>query len=251
MCLAVLFYKHFDDCPLALAANREEAYDRPTHPPHWWGSPPLFAGQDRRAGGTWLGVNRAGLLVALTNRVTGSESTLPPAPQPRSRGQLCVDALRRPSADEALSWTRSHLDVEAYNPFNLLLADHASAWVVHFDGTIRVSQLTPGIHYLAETGLDDPSHPRIAGARMLIEDGIAETWTSSLPALRQTMATHQGDMDPTARMCRHLGRFGTVSSTLVGLPSSRLEQATYEHAPGPPCSQPFEDLSHRLREGLG
>ena len=248
MCLAILFHRHFSDAPLALAANREEAYDRPALPPHWWGDHPLFAGRDQRAGGTWLGVNRSGLLVALTNRAADPENTPLTAGPPRSRGQLCVDALQQSSAAEALAWATSHLGVEPYNPFNLLLADGTSAWVVHLDGAVRVSELAPGIHYLAETDVDDPTHPRIAAARDLIDAGIAETWAATLPALRRIMGTHQADLGAGARMCRHLGRSGTVSSALVALPAAGLYGTTYEHAPGPPCEKPFEDLSARLRE---
>lgn len=247
MCLAILFHRHFADTPLALAANREEAYARPALAPYWWADQPIFAGQDQRAGGTWLGLNRSGLLVALTNRIVDSPADGESETRPRSRGQLCVDALRQSSASEALSWADSHLGAERYSPFNLLLADGQSAWVVHLEGDVRITELTPGIHYVAETDVNDPHHPRLAAARDLVETGIGPTWSASLPALRQTMGRHQPDVDPRAHMCRHLGRAGTVSSALVSIPGHSLEGATYEHAPGPPCTEPFGALTGALR----
>ena len=69
MCLIVLFTRQFDTCPLVLGANREERYGRPSTAPRWLGgTPDVFAGQDQIAGGTWLGVNGHGVVVAITNR---------------------------------------------------------------------------------------------------------------------------------------------------------------------------------------
>ena len=48
---------------LVVAANRDEYHARPTAPAAWWDEGWL-AGRDLRAGGTWLGVTRAGSLRA-------------------------------------------------------------------------------------------------------------------------------------------------------------------------------------------
>ena len=69
MCLLALYYQTIPGAPLAVAANREEFFDRPFLPPRVLGSRCRYlAGVDQRAGGTWLGVNQHGLLVAVTNR---------------------------------------------------------------------------------------------------------------------------------------------------------------------------------------
>ena len=47
-----------------LAANRDERLDRPWDPPSaWWPEHPgTVAGRDRMAGGTWMGMNRSGVV---------------------------------------------------------------------------------------------------------------------------------------------------------------------------------------------
>ena len=84
MCVLALFVGD----SLTVAANRDEFLGRPSAPPSEI-EPGIFAPQDREAGGTWLGVNRHGLFVAVTNR---HEPKRPP--NAYSRGRLALDALR-------------------------------------------------------------------------------------------------------------------------------------------------------------
>ena len=88
MCVLALWLGADPKTPLIAAANRDEAYDRPSAPPAEI-EPGIVAGKDLRSGGTWLGFNRHGLFVALTNRKTPG----PPAGAP-SRGLLALEALR-------------------------------------------------------------------------------------------------------------------------------------------------------------
>jgi len=82
-------YKSAKDAPILVAHNREEQLDRPTQAPRIQsGRPRVVCGIDRKAGGTWLGVNQNGLLVAVANR----RKTVVPA-EPRSRGVLCRELL--------------------------------------------------------------------------------------------------------------------------------------------------------------
>ena len=85
-----------DVCVLAIllgpgrvvAANRDESLGRPAAPPAEV-EPGIVAGRDLEAGGTWLGVNRHGLFVAVTNRGQPART-----PESRSRGLLALEALR-------------------------------------------------------------------------------------------------------------------------------------------------------------
>src|SRR5918912_1275394 len=67
MCLLALLYRVASDAPVVVGANREEFYARGGDPPQVLGGAAV-AGVDPLAGGTWLGVNAHGLLVAVTNR---------------------------------------------------------------------------------------------------------------------------------------------------------------------------------------
>ena len=82
MCMLVLAYRVRADCPLLLAANRDELYDRPAAPARFWPeAPQLLAGRDLLAGGSWLGVTRAGRFAAVTNYREARPVT-PPVPRP-------------------------------------------------------------------------------------------------------------------------------------------------------------------------
>ena len=73
---------------LLVAANRDEAFDRPSGPPSEV-EPGVVAGVDLLRGGTWLGYNQHGLFVAVTNRKAPAvEATS------YSRGLLAREALR-------------------------------------------------------------------------------------------------------------------------------------------------------------
>ena len=73
---------------LLVAANRDEAFDRPSAPPAEV-EPGIVAGRDLRAGGTWLGYNNHGLFVAVTNRKEPAAAV-----DAYSRGLLAREALR-------------------------------------------------------------------------------------------------------------------------------------------------------------
>jgi uncharacterized protein with NRDE domain len=84
MCTVVILRRPGHDWPLLLAANRDEMRGRPWSPPgrHWPDRPATRAGLDHEAGGSWLGVNDSGVVVAILNR-RGSLGT---AEGKRSRG---------------------------------------------------------------------------------------------------------------------------------------------------------------------
>ena len=245
MCLCILFYKIAPSFPLLMAANREERYDRPADLPSWLdapaifaGAPAIFAGRDREAGGTWQGINPSGLLVALTNRSGGQQD-----PDRRSRGQFCLDVLRHPSARAAVDWLRDHLAVHSYNPCNLICADVGEAFAVHHDGiSTEILSIPPGIHFLTDTDLDDPHHPRISYARDLIKNELSRDWPDLRRTLERTMADHADGISPEASICLHGEIGGTVSSSIIALREADLRGAKFHSAPGAPCIHPYEDI---------
>jgi uncharacterized protein with NRDE domain len=73
---------------LIIAANRDESRSRPSGPLQVIDDCGSVGGKDLRSGGTWLGVNKAGLFVAVTNRAepAGVEASY-------SRGLVALEAL--------------------------------------------------------------------------------------------------------------------------------------------------------------
>ena len=95
-----------------VAANRDEAYARPFSAPRpWLGGTPFWAPRDEEEGGTWIGVNRTGLVAAITNR-----SMLPESPGRASRGHLVTGMLARGDLDAACAWVEAELRRSPRNP---------------------------------------------------------------------------------------------------------------------------------------
>ncbi len=153
MCLILFSYqpgiRSTDSGRLIIAANRDEAFRRPTDPAGFWADAPrVFAGRDRNHGGTWLGVTRQGRFAALTNyREPGMHD--PAAP---SRGALVSDFLRTEIA--AADYCRLIATRNGqWNGFNLLAYDGRELWYVSNRGS-HAQPVAPGVHGLSNHLLD-------------------------------------------------------------------------------------------------
>src|SRR5512132_2276450 len=127
MCTIVLLRRPGHAWPVLIAANRDEMADRPWRAParHWSDRSAVSAGLDVLGGGTWLGVNDAGVTAAVLNRI----NTLGPAPGRRSRGDLPLAALDHPTARSAVR-SIARIDPGVYRPFNMVIADADAAYCV-------------------------------------------------------------------------------------------------------------------------
>lgn len=241
MCLLAVFYQVDADCPVFVGANREEAYARKALSPEVRSlrDMPWLGGLDELAGGTWLGLNERGLVVAVTNR---RKSQVPS--NCRSRGLLCRDLLAFPSAGEALASAEQSIASHPYDGFNLALIDPRQAFVLEAGDVPRLTALPRGIHLIANGELNDPLDARLARVRGFCEtlrDVPSTLWASEF---RMLLGEHATDVAPP--VCLHQGDGGTVSATVLALPTD-TRRAEYWYAPGPPCTTPFEDLSPQLR----
>jgi uncharacterized protein with NRDE domain len=179
MCLVFISFQIEGCAPLGIGANREESRHRPTTSPVGCRSRSLrclLAGADHGpdgsfpAMGTWLGVNEAGMAVAVTNRQDGE---LAWADQTRSRGLLAVELLGLDGPERAARCARVELGRGGFGGCNYLIADPAMAFVVQAPGARRVSveKLAPGIHAMTNRDLDDPDDPRIRFVAAQLEPG--------------------------------------------------------------------------------
>lgn len=239
-----ILYKTAKDTPILMAANREESYDRPTQVPKIQsGSPRAICGIDRKAGGTWFGVNQHGLVVAVTNR---RKRNVPR--DPRSRGLLCRDLLSQPNARKAAEYAATELETGAYAGANYLCADAEYGAVIYGGGRIEIVELTPGLHLLTDGNLDDPHDQRHEFIRRML---TLHTLDSSVTFLAVASRAFSRKPDVAGRRGVVLtgGDTGTVSSTLLSLPD-RIQRAVYQYAPGPPSDHSYDDLSALLRQVL-
>lgn len=249
MCTLALYFHVFSQYPLVVAANRDESLARPSRPPtQLWHAPQVYGGQDVLAGGTWLGINEHGLLAGVLNRHTKQ----PPDPGRRSRGLLCLDTLKCSSALEALQFIKTQ-SATSYNPFNLLIADCSTAYVVHsVHDTLQINQLGHGVHLLTNLNLNDPECPRIARSfqhfLQVSKDFSSQPLTlpDLFAKLHRFLADHDTQLDPRAQdprngLCVHLPGYGTRSSSLLAY-SRDARRYTYLFAPGPPCRVSYSEV---------
>ncbi len=245
MCLLALGYRIVEDAAVVVGANREEFYRRGGEPPRVIETAAdgqasrAVAGIDPTAGGTWLGVNAHGVLVAVTNRPQSR-----PPQRPRSRGLLARDLLAFPTAHTATQYAIRELESGSYAGCNLVCADAASAAVIHAGDWLRVRPLPPGFHVLTNRDVNDPGDPRVAHVRGWLASRRCLAAEQCLEALRQVCAHHEPDNPP---VCFRLADRGTVSSSLITV-RAPLARSTWWHAQGPPDRTPYADCSSLFRE---
>lgn len=243
MCTLALEFQPDSDLPILIAANRDEALDRPSSGPALREAPIRYvAPRDERAGGTWLGLNERGLFVGITNRYGR-----PPDSARRSRGQLVIEALGYTSA-AALHEHMSALDPRRYNPFHLLYVDAQFAGATWTDGeSLRQESLGPGLHVVTERSF-------AAVPTVEREARLRETWrelrvnsSGELERLRAALVIH----DPVTRIggtCVHAEalNYGTRSSLLLAFPRHRAA-ARLLWAEGHPCENPHLERADLVR----
>ncbi len=208
-----------------IGANRDEMVARSWEAPaEYW--PGIIGGRDILGGGTWMALNRHGVMAAVLNR----HGSLGPAPGKRSRGELPLLALRETSAAAAAE-RLSQLDAGAYRSFNLVLADMEAAYLLRGleAGTPLPQRLEPGTTMLTSGEPNDTSLPRIA--RHLPKFTMADftQWGTLL-------ADRAPPWESTLNIPERDG-FATVCSSLLRFAPGEGPQWWF--AAGPPHIAPF------------
>lgn len=188
MCLIAFALNADPACPLLIAANRDEFFDRPTAPLHRWkldGGTDVLGGRDLRDGGTWLGLNPQGRVAMLTNV---RQPALTAAR--RSRGELVTRWLQ---GDDDVERFAADVAPADYGAFNLVVGDfHESAWhwlgnrdpeAPHGTDTSQLHRcaLGAGIHGLSNASLNTP-WPKTERLKAAVGESLSRTsdWISPL-----------------------------------------------------------------------
>jgi uncharacterized protein with NRDE domain len=243
MCTLILLRDRVPGYPLFLLMNRDELYGRPSEEPTLTREPTsIVAPRDVQAGGTWIGVNEVGVVAAISNREEGTFDSAR-----RSRGLLCLEALRHTSALEVKDFVEEEVAEEAYNPFNLLYGDRGHAFVTHFAGEPRTVELGSGLHVLANMDVDDAEQPRVHLVQEALGERRPEDLAAAIKAVREVAADHtvfQGES-----VCRHGDRAGTVSSSLIAISENFPSDSLFLYSAAQPHDAQYEDYS-ALLEGF-
>ena len=244
MCIMALLYRTAKNTPILVASNREERYDRPSQPPKIQsGTPRVICGVDRKAGGTWMGINQFGLFATVTNR----RKPNPPA-DPRSRGLLCRELLDCQTARQAVLVAADEMATGAYDGANYVVADAEYAGVVHGGSRVEIVDLEPGLHVITNGNVDDPRDERHEYVRRML---TLHTLDSAVTFLAVASRVFSRESDSHGRRGAVIsgGDYGTVSSVLLAL-GNKMQHSSLQYAPGPPHQTPYDDLSALLRQVL-
>jgi uncharacterized protein with NRDE domain len=168
MCLILIAWRVHPRYPCVVAANRDEFHARPTAPADWWADhPQILAGRDLQAGGTWLGLTRAGRFAALTN-YRGPEQRRVDVP---SRGALVTAMLSSTAGVEQGLSTLQGVGAN-YNGFNLIFSDGRRLGI--YESTQGAGrELGPGIYGLSNHLLDTP-WPKVEQAKSRLESVLLD-----------------------------------------------------------------------------
>lgn len=244
MCTLLLAADVLPGLPLVVVANRDERLDRPAAPPALSADGRVLAPRDLVAFGTWLGLNRHGVFVAITNRF------LEPKDASRvSRGALVAEALGQRSA-RAVHEVMADVDPARHNGFHLVYADVTGSSSLGVLATVSdgamLAQLVlgRGLHVLTErsfgAGDDRRRRARIDAAwsrSTATEDGRPST-LAALDRLTTVLAEHDDD-SPLDATCIHADAmgYGTRSGMVLGVDATGAARMLW--AEGPPCRTPF------------
>lgn len=173
MCLIFLSLKSHSSYKLIVAANRDEFYNRKTADADYWQDyPHVLGGRDLDAGGTWLGMSKAGKISMVTNfRDFKNIKTQAP-----SRGHLVSDYLIGNDTPETfLQKLVPHAN--RYNGFNLINGSAEELWYFSNYGH-GMQRLVPGVYGLSNHLLETP-WPKVKMIKKRMGEIINRHFTSA------------------------------------------------------------------------
>jgi uncharacterized protein with NRDE domain len=239
MCTVVVLFRPGHAWPLLLAANRDEMIRRAWDPPaaHWPELPGIVAGRDRSGGGTWMGMNRQGVVAAVLNR----PGSLGPAPGKRSRGALPLIGLRHATASQAAEAITA-IPAAEYRSFNMIVADAQAAYFLRKPDGERVEQLAlpAGLHMVTAMDPNDMASPRTARhlprlRAAAIPDPESGDWKGWIDVISDRSGPAGSEINVPER-----DGFATVCSSLVALPAQgKPIKPIWLFAAGSPDRAPF------------
>jgi len=166
MCLINFQFQEHPNYKLIVAANRDEFYNRPTAPAHFWeDNPTILAGRDLLQMGTWLGITQNGRFAALTNYRDPAHMTN----DKTSRGEIISNYL---AGNESPEDYLASLNVkkEEYNGFNLIIGTPDQLlYYNNIEGDIV--DISSGTHGLSNHFLNTP-WPKVTNGKKNLHDYV-------------------------------------------------------------------------------
>lgn len=203
MCVVSVAWAAHPRWKLIAIGNRDEFHDRASDAlSPWADAPSILAGRDLLSRGTWMGVHTDGRFGVVTN-IRNPDG---PDPTKKSRGALVTD------------WLKSGIlptNVEAFSPFNLVLADKEGLTHIANRPNAVQERWPSGIYGLsnAEAGAPWPRKDRLNSALAAWFEGERHNPVDLFDVLMDDHCSVSGD--PPIFIRNNI--YGTRCSTLVAV----------------------------------
>lgn len=242
MCILIVLRGRNAEHPLVVAGNRDERTDRPASPPGLWVGEArrVLSPRDRRAGGTWLGVNDRGVVAGLTN-VAGS----PPVPEAPSRGHLVHLALDAADVEAGVAAVARRVEEAAHAAFQLVVADARATVVLRHVGG-RLQRIEWADSVLVVTNEHGPGE--LAPRGLVAAQAPALPLDRRLDALAHLLRDRGGDGHHA--ICKRGFGYGTVSSSLLAVPRDPARGLVWRYSAGAPDELPYKEYGNLGRRLL-
>lgn len=190
--------------------------------------PHILAPRDLKTEGTWFGVNRHLLTVAILNRRSKMRGS-------RSRGRLVVDLLEKcASVEDAMKHLRS-ASLNGYAPSTMFIADPVQGLTLYLPDAANVCQIDKFPLVITERGVDGKS----ARAKFIHKNfALVMNDTNEIGCLKTFLTEHKSTINPWYSTCCHGNLFSTLSSQILFTDPSK-GTARFLHAEGQPCKSPY------------
>ncbi|WP_172369093.1 NRDE family protein [Sporosarcina jiandibaonis] len=164
MCLINFHLQDHPNYKLIVTANRDEFYERPTRPAHFWEDEPnLLAGRDLIQMGTWLGITKSGRVAALTNYRDPAQFGV----VKESRGEIIKNFLVKDTSPlDFINELNEKKDY--YNGFNIMIGN-AEQLYYYNNINEQIIEIPKGTHGISNHFLNTPWPKVIKGKMMLHE----------------------------------------------------------------------------------
>lgn len=251
VCTLALLYGLLKDYPVVALHNRYLGKDTLEQPPRRLNGNTM-APIDMESGGTWIGVNDSGLLLAITNQ----ETQRLPGPG-RSRGLLVLDILKEyETAEDAKEHLLDPSIRGLYRTGNFAVLDQQTAWHVVWDRDTHVYPINEGVHAVSTitvvpgmTWSDRArsiwvdAEKRRARAYELLSGYQPDSIEDAVDELMRVSADH-GWGRSQASICWHSPEYMQTSSTIMAVAAEPGESLVY-YCEGNACENHFKDYSKK------
>ncbi|MCK4578141.1 MAG: NRDE family protein [Candidatus Marinimicrobia bacterium] len=218
MCTLLFRHDPTDEWPLALLANRDELYGRPAETWRWRDGNSWFGPLDLEAGGTWIGLNRHGLVAAITNIYPARKTA-----GLRSRGQLVAAIMNLKASSEVQTYIEAVVKDHALGWVNLLIADSRSACFYSWNElSLHRYELMSGVYQV----MNEP----FTGEQFADSGGPNSRWWQ-----REAV-----ELQAHPDVCKHGRQAGTRCSHKLLLNGARATDSIIWHCEGRPCESEYE-----------